>query len=377
MDEVRCETAGDGGVTTGRQRDELFASRDLVRALLNAVPMPVLVINDAWQVVYANASVHRLLASSSPEPVPGLAEGDDFHCIHARPARFGETETPACRICGLAQVVASALDGQGTVSDCRLTCDLAGESASLDLRAWATPLAVGASSLSVLALADISDEKRRAVLENVCFHDLLNALTGIRGLLYVLGQAEVADCPAICTSLDRMTMRAIDEIGFLRLLAQAEASELTVVRGEVRTGELLRDAVQLLGSHPAARGKRLVLDGAVRDMVLHSDHRLLQRIVENMVLNALEATPPDGTVTVGCRDADGGADLWVHNASVMPADVQLQVFQRSFSTKGRGRGLGTYSIRLLSSLLGGSASFESGPATGTTFHAVIPLVPSP
>ncbi len=40
-------------------------------------------------------------------------------------------------------------------------------------------------------------------------------------------------------------------------------------------------------------------------------------------------------------------EFWVHNHAVMPESVQRQVFQRSFTTKGRGRGLGTYSVKLL------------------------------
>ena len=59
---------------------------------------------------------------------------------------------------------------------------------------------------------------------------------------------------------------------------------------------------------------------------------------------------------------------------VIPPDDQLQIFQRSFSTKGRGRGLGTYSIRLLGeAYLGGAVSFTSTQRTGTTFRIELPL----
>jgi sensor histidine kinase regulating citrate/malate metabolism len=59
----------------------------------------------------------------------------------------------------------------------------------------------------------------------------------------------------------------------------------------------------------------------------------------------------------------------------MPPEIQLQVFQRSCSTKGDGRGTGTYSIRLLSSYLLGAASFSSTPEEGTTFHVTLPQQP--
>jgi sensor histidine kinase regulating citrate/malate metabolism len=59
----------------------------------------------------------------------------------------------------------------------------------------------------------------------------------------------------------------------------------------------------------------------------------------------------------------------VNNPTFMPRDVQLQVFKRSFSTKGTGRGIGTYSMRLLASkYLGGEVDFTTSQAEGTTFR---------
>jgi sensor histidine kinase regulating citrate/malate metabolism len=58
----------------------------------------------------------------------------------------------------------------------------------------------------------------------------------------------------------------------------------------------------------------------------------------------------------------------------MQKDVQLQLFQRSFSTKGKGRGLGTYSIKLLTeNYLKGKVRFETRRESGTTFFIKIPF----
>jgi sensor histidine kinase regulating citrate/malate metabolism len=52
----------------------------------------------------------------------------------------------------------------------------------------------------------------------------------------------------------------------------------------------------------------------------------------------------------------------------MPEEVKMQLFQRSFSTKGEGRGIGTYSIRLLTeNYLNGKVSFISNKTDGTVF----------
>ena len=75
-------------------------------------------------------------------------------------------------------------------------------------------------------------------------------------------------------------------------------------------------------------------------------------------------------------DSTASVEFSVHNPNPMPRNVQLQVFQRSFSTKGSGRGLGTYSMKLLSErYLGGRVSFESNEESGTVFRARYPVTP--
>ena len=54
--------------------------------------------------------------------------------------------------------------------------------------------------------------------------------------------------------------------------------------------------------------------------------------------------------------------------------MQTQVFQRAFSTKGKGRGLGTYAIKLFSEkYLQGTVAFTSTEADGTLFRASYPV----
>jgi signal transduction histidine kinase len=93
-----------------------------------------------------------------------------------------------------------------------------------------------------------------------------------------------------------------------------------------------------------------------------------------MVKNALEACSPGETVTVGCHKVYDYVRFWVHNRKHIPQKIQLQIFQRSFSTKGSGRGLGTYSMKLLSeNFLQGRVSFESTAKDGTIFMGMYPI----
>lgn len=63
----------------------------------------------------------------------------------------------------------------------------------------------------------------------------------------------------------------------------------------------------------------------------------------------------------------------VFNSEVMSDEVKAQIFQRSFSTKGKGRGLGTYSVKLLTEeYLKGKITFISEKDFGTEFTLILP-----
>jgi signal transduction histidine kinase len=78
-------------------------------------------------------------------------------------------------------------------------------------------------------------------------------------------------------------------------------------------------------------------------------------------------------VELGAEEHPDRFVFWCHNAQAIPRAIQLQLFQRSFSTKGPGRGIGTYSIRLLTErYLGGTVVLSSEPETGTRFELSFP-----
>ena len=110
-----------------------------------------------------------------------------------------------------------------------------------------------------------------------------------------------------------------------------------------------------------------------KDVEITSDRTLLRRILGNMIKNAIEAVPENSTITLGCKVEGEKINYWVHNPGFIPRNIQLQIFNRSFSTKGHGRGLGTYSMKLLSSFLNGTVMFTTSEEKGTTFNVTIPI----
>ena len=335
---------------------ELFNEGVVSRKLLDAVPNPLLIINENWQVVYANPAVRKMIDNDGETPVTCLSEGEAFHCVHARHSVIEAGKHECCRICGVAKVLSISLKGKAASEDCRLACELTGTAANLDLRVWATPLEFHGERFSILTMVDISDKYKREMLENVCFHDLLNTLSSIKGFLSIMSEGGFEDQDEICAMLERTTQNSIDEIIALRMLEQSSRDDLEVRPEALETISCMEDVLKTVQRHEAATVKNLRL-GRSDSRSFTSDPRLLRRIMTNMLINALEATTPDGTVTLGCEAEHTTVRIWVHNDQLIPRAIQNQIFHRTISSKGQGRGSGTYSIKLLSDLICGDASF--------------------
>jgi len=165
----------------------------------------------------------------------------------------------------------------------------------------------------------------------------------------------------------------IDDINHQRRLLSAERGEYQLVLETADIYEVLDDICSLYENHVKTPGRTVVL-GDVGHYMITTDLALLRRIVGNMTLNALEASPKGSIVTIEMIQAECGLKIKVTNTGEMSESVQLQVFKRSFSTKGAdGRGIGTYSMKLFGEkYLKGEVGFISTNGF-TSFYIIIPI----
>ena len=351
----------------------LFTGKDVLGLLPDKMPSVLAVLNEHRQIVFANQRLVDLLAPEQQrEGILGLRLGEALDCIHGFESRGGCGTTESCSLCGAVRAVLTGLDGQGAVEECRILRRHNGE--ALELRVWTTPLTVRGERFTICSALDIGHEKRRQALEHIFLHDIYNVAYGLSWYADFLRKGTPDKVEEYADTMHRLCAELIDEIDAQRVLLRAESGELVLKPEPVASLRVLQDTIQLYRRHPSAHDRVLRLDEEAVETTVVSDKTLLMRVLCNMVKNALEACRAKETVTLGCTMSDGAVDFWVHNPGVMAREVQLQVFQRSFSTKGRGRGLGTYSIRLLTErYLKGSVSFTSTPDRGTIFTARYPL----
>lgn len=360
---------------TNAQRRKLAASA-LVGALLDSFPESAVILNQQRQILFANDKLATLLERPRGSLI-GLRHGEAMDCVHAADQPGGCGTTRFCRYCGAANaIVNTQRSGAPDIQECRIQRRARGGTTALDLRVWTTPVTVDGESFTVFAVRDTTDEKRRQVLERLFFHDTLNAVAGLSAILALW--PEPSDDEAI--ELRQMAREYAEELAEAlesqRDLAAAECGDLQAHLEMLSAADLLTRLKAVYSRHSTAEGKKIAVQVSAGDELFMSDKKLLARVLGNLIRNALEASVSGQTVTLSFEN-DGGPTFSVHNQSAMPEAVQAQMFQRSFSTKsGTGRGVGTYSVKLLTeNYLKGTVEFRSAPAEGTTFIVRLPRSP--
>ncbi|MEJ2199759.1 MAG: PAS domain-containing protein [Desulfuromonadaceae bacterium] len=163
-----------------RQQQALLNAPFIVD-ILNTLPDMMLVLNEQRQIVVANDLLLKALGMDLSQ-LTGMRPGEALHCIHSEEGPHGCGTAEACAACGaVLTILASQKSGQQKEGECRLVHSLNGTGA-LDLAIQVTPLQIEETSFTVVALKDISSEKRRKVLERTFFHDILNMIGGINGI---------------------------------------------------------------------------------------------------------------------------------------------------------------------------------------------------
>jgi signal transduction histidine kinase len=111
---------------------------------------------------------------------------------------------------------------------------------------------------------------------------------------------------------------------------------------------------------------------------MYADPQQLQQILLNLSLNAVDAMPNGGTLTIGAAAARGQAvTITVADTGIgIDADVLPRIFQPFFtSKKRRGLGLGLPICDRIVKSHGGKIEVESRPGEGTTFTIQLPVIP--
>ncbi|MCL2349736.1 MAG: sensor histidine kinase [Planctomycetaceae bacterium] len=365
-----------------QQKEELRQNAMLMTAF-DAVPVTLLVLNDQRQIIGGN-SLTREQFGNAFNNIFGMRPGEAFGCIHAADCPNGCGTAKACSSCGAVQAIIDCIDfGNKTSQECCLqTRDANGAVQCLELKVTVSLFHVGEKKYYSLVIEDIAQTKRLEVFQQLFFHDILNTIGCIKGYVDIIQYADTYPNHEtrnnnkethLIPYLSKLCEQLHDEVNTHRELLSAESGELSVQREHIRTRDIIQVLAAHYQNHEIGQGYVISVLPSVNDIIV-TDRVLLMRVLGNMVKNAIEASARGSRITLQCMEEGGQVVFHVNNPGVIPDEVRYQIFKRSFSTKQKaGRGIGTYSMRLLGEkYLGGQVDFTTDQFSGTTFRLRIP-----
>jgi signal transduction histidine kinase len=345
--------------------------------MLESFPDLVVILDHNRQIVAYNKKTEKLLLDENEEII-GQRLGEAFKCIHAFEMPGGCGTSVFCSECGAGKCNKNTLATSVSLEEeCRIHIRHEGFETSLDLKVFTSLLEFEKEKFIVFAIKNLENEKRRELLERIFFHDVLNTASIIFGISGMISEVkETDDFDKYSKILLNTSEQLIQEIQAQRDLSNAESGKLVIYPAQDTAKNILEKVFELYENNNLTRGKTFTCDYPPDMMIIETDPHFIIRSLGNLIKNALEAVGNGQKVSISAYDYGENIRFVIANDGVIPKHIQLQIFNRSFSTKAKkGRGIGTYSVKLLiENYLRGRVSFISNEEEQTKFIVEIPKV---
>ncbi len=355
------------------------------RALMESAPDAILISSGSGRILMANQQTEKLLGCPRSEILGRMIE--DFmperYREHHRELRSGYNREPRTRQMGTGlDLYARRRDGREIPVEISLS-----------------PIEIDGEWVVASAIRDVSERKRAeaamrrlhqlelAQTEHLASlgeiaaglaHEIKNPLAGIAAVLEVLAGSfgDATEARELMSEVQQQVVRIrsiVDE-----LLNYARPRPPALVPGDLN--EAVARAVQF--ALPRAQLRQLRLTFLPRQLPeLEHDPEQIQRMVLNLVMNAIEALPPGGQIDVQTQFEAAAEAATINVRDDGPGialEEQEKIFRPFYTTKGKhGTGLGLSLCRRIAELHGGSIQVHSRPGEGSRFEVKLPLhIPS-
>jgi signal transduction histidine kinase/CHASE3 domain sensor protein len=330
---------------------ELRRRDTITRAVLDAAPNPIALLDDAGHPVVANEPMREVLPLLRERPVPDVA--DQVLRDEIEDGRSGRIYT---RYIARLDEVDVGLHGR------------------------------------IVVLSDVTARREAERMKDeftaLVSHELRTPLTSIIGYLELLREDAEGngDDPAaqqrgqFLAVVDRNARRLLRLVGDLLFVAQVEAGKLSLEEADVDLAAVARESVEAAAPRARDGDVELTLDEAAAPVVRGDRDRLAQAL-DNLVSNAIKFTPAGGRVSVRLASDDERAVLEVSDTGIGISQADLeQLFQRFYRTQRAtsaaipGVGLGLTIAQAIVHGHDGQISVQSRDGEGTTFRIELPLL---
>lgn len=342
-----------------------------IDAVVDALPEGFVLHGPRGEILRMNGAAERLLGAQPEErSLPGSARWGRRRVWNVQGRELAYEESPLAR----------ALRGE-TVRSAHLRFET--PTGGSWVLAHAAPILAPGGSVwgAICTIADESDvhalEEAREDLVRMISHDLRTPLNAVMAQAHMLRRhpGDPAKVEERARAIDRSCARMNGMIQELLEATLLEAGQLRLVPRSVDLRAFAREVVERQrGALPVERVEFVDL-GPVP--AVSADPERIERVLVNLLSNALKYSPAEAPVTVEVGPAEGGGAVAVRDRGVGVAPEDLpHLFDRYFRARGarrpEGLGLGLYIARLLVQAHGGRVEVESRLGEGSRFRVVLP-----
>lgn len=240
---------------------------------------------------------------------------------------------------------------------------------------------IAAAVATGLAVRQSMEERMRRQVEDArrglvaaASHDLRTPLASLRLLVEAVDDGVAGEDRDRYLSEIRTHVAVLsDLIDDLFELSRIEAGDISWTMRQVELGELIGDTVAAFRTSAEERGVHLAAELPDDKVVAEADAEKVQRVLYNLIQNAIRHTPTDGSVTVRAKGGPGGVEVEVADSGEgIPAAQSERVFEAFYrgdsARDGDGAGLGLAISRAIVEAHGGRIWLEDGdPGTRVRF----------
>ena len=217
----------------------------------------------------------------------------------------------------------------------------------------------------------------KQMTENIA-HDLRSPITRIRGMaeMALTSGKAIDDYEAAAASTVEDCDRLLEMINTMLYISQTEATAEKLTTEEIDVTRMVRDACELFQPVAEDKGVSLVVDIGT-DVRVRGVLQGLQRMLANLIDNALNYTPSPGTVTVSVSAEEQRGIIAVKDTGIGISQEELShIFRRFYrcdrSRSRPGTGLGLTLVEAIVHAHRGQIVVTSTPNVGTTFTVTLP-----